>query len=281
MSATSSPDPALAEALPAPGRRCADDPPGLRAFGQQAIDLEPDFDAEDRPALVTALLAGCSVGADSAAAQAHWWQAPVGTRIAALLDLMLLSMPAGPAPAALDITLRCQHPDCGRRFDITLPAQAWARPSPAAQVTLAREGADPLLLRQPNGSDLRACREQALRHADPARMARDLLDRLCLAGTPQPDDPARVAEALAQADPLVDFAVHCACPECGSTADRPIDLEAHALQALASRQRALLQQVHQLASHYGWTEREVFEVPAARRSRYLQAIAAASQAAAR
>ncbi len=271
MLTSSSQSPALAQEQ---GLRRTDEPPGLRAFGQQAIDLEQDFDAEDRPALVTALLAACSLGEDAASLHQHWWQAPVGTRIAALLDLMLLSMP-GRTASSLTVTLRCEESACGTRFDIDLPASAWTASEQATMpVPVQRAGGEPLLLRRPTGSDLRECRALALGNADPAFIARDLLNRLCLAGRPQPDDAERAAEALAQADPLVAFAVHCACPGCRTAADRSIDLEAHALQGLASRQRALLREVHRLASHYGWGEREIFEVPAARRARYLEAIAA-------
>jgi hypothetical protein len=261
--------------------RQRDGPVGLRAFGQQAIDLEHDFEAEDRPTLVTALLATCSVGSAAEFWYRHWWQAPVGTRIAAVLDLMLLSTPARPA-SSLTVSLRCEQVDCGARFDIELPALAWAQADvPDTPVKVARDGSEPLLLRRPTGSDLSDFRSFALQNADSAYIAQALLQRLCLAGTPQPEDAEQAAAALAEADPLVAFAVHCACPECGTAKDRAIDLEAQALQGLALRQRALMREVHRLASHYGWTEREIFEVPASRRSRYLEAIAAAAEDAGR
>ncbi len=255
--------------------------PRLRAFGDGAVDLEHDFGSDDRPALVTALLAGCSVGASEEAWRRHWWQAPVGTRISALLDLCVMSMPlpAGSPAGSLTISLRCDEPACRARFDIELPPSAWSLPDDLADtpVTLARQGGEPLQLRRPTGSDLSDCRHLALQNTEPAQIAQALLQRLCLAGSPHAEDAADAAAALAEADPLVDFAVHCACPECGAEADRAIDLEAHALQLLAARQRLLLREVHGLASHYGWTEREIFEVPASRRSRYLAAIGADSQ----
>ena len=257
-------------------------PVRLRAFGLLAADLEPDFESEDRPALVTALLAACSTVEDAAPAalQQHWWQASVSSRIAALLDLMVLSAPA-PAPAgrasSLSVTLRCEQGDCGARFDVDVPAQAWARADDDDEtLTLPREGGEPLLLRRPNGADLQALRAPGALDADPASLAQALLQRLCLAGTPPVAELSDLAAALAQADPLVDFSVHCACPECGTQADRAIDLEGQALQALALQQRALLRQVHLLATHYGWTEVEIFAVPAVRRRRYLEAIAAAA-----
>lgn len=249
-------------------------PVALRAFGQQAVDLEHDFEGSDRPALVTALLATCSVGDAARSWHGHWWQAPVGTRTAALLDLMLLSSPGRPV-SSLTVSLRCEQADCAARFEIELPALAWSQVDAAnTAVSVARDGCEPLLLRRPIGSDLRDCRRFALQAADPAQIAQTLLQQLCLAGTPQPEDAEPAALALDEADPLVAFAVHCPCPACGTAADRAIDLEEQALQGLAARQRTLTREVHRLASRYGWTEREVFEVPAARRGRYLEAIAA-------
>jgi len=241
---------------------------GMRAFGQQAVDLDHDFASADRPALVTALLETCS----TAPGVVDWWQQALSRRIAALLDLALLSRQG----RALTLTLRCDAPQCGQRFEIELPAVAWARIGEAATLQLGDDAA-PLTLRLPTGADLRACREQALQQSEPADLAHSLLQRLCLAGLPRQVDAESAAQALAEADPLVAFSVHCACPECGDALDRPVDLEAEALARLAACQAGLLDEVHRLASHYGWSEREIFEVAPARRRLYLQAIAAGEE----
>lgn len=249
--------------------------PALRAFGQQACDLEHDFACDDRPALVTALLAAAAPAED-------WWQAPVSRRIAALLDLALHSS----GLHSLDLTLHCEQPGCGKRFDIELPEAAWAQDDGALSgaltpVAVTTETGQPLMtLRRPTGADLRACREDAmttLLDASPAAVAHALLQRLCLAGTPGDGDAPRAAQALAEADPLVAFSVHCTCPECGTPDDYAIDLEAEALRQLALRQIALVDEVHRIASRYGWSEREIFEVPPARRRLYLQAMNASEE----
>lgn len=245
----------------------------LRAFGQQAGDLDHDFASDDRPSLVTALLHDCSVEPESV----DWWQAPVGRRISALLDLAMLSTDSH----ALGVTLRCEAPACGKRFEVELPAEAWVQADERLPSPVHIEGGSgdaPLTLRHPTGADLRACREQALQlHAHPADIAQALLERLCLAGTPRRDDATRAAGALAEADPLVAFHVHCACPECGDAADRSVDLEALALMRLAVRQAELLDDVHRLAWHYGWSERQIFEVPPSRRRLYIRAIGAGQE----
>jgi len=53
-----------------------------------------------------------------------------------------------------------------------------------------------------------------------------------------------------------------------------IDLCDVALGALRRLQQQLLITVHQLASHYHWSEKEIFSVPAFRRQAYLNLIAA-------
>jgi hypothetical protein len=51
-----------------------------------------------------------------------------------------------------------------------------------------------------------------------------------------------------------------------------IDLEDIALTRLQQQQRALLREIHVLASHYGWTEAQILAVAPARRARYLSLI---------
>jgi hypothetical protein len=100
-----------------------------------------------------------------------------------------------------------------------------------------------------------------------------MLDSLVLEGRAGPEDVAAVSASIAAMDPLVDFTVASQCPACGAPNEVTIDLEALALTRLVARQRALLDEVHRFASHYGWTETEVLAVPEARRARYLSLIA--------
>ena len=234
-----------------------------RPFGRAAEDLELDFSANDRPALVTALLVACTAPSDAD----RWWQCPVGERTAALLALLGESEGA----ETIALSLRCEAAGCGARLEIELPCAALAVPPPAGRtITLHRDAGDAFSLRRPTGEDLRAWR--ALRPASREQALLAMLTSLRIAGEPRPDDAARAAEALADADPLVDFSVVCVCPTCGHEAEHEIDLEGLALQRLAGRQRALLHEVHTLASHYGWTESEILAVAPARRARYFDLI---------
>lgn len=235
-----------------------------RPFGSAAEDLAFDFGNADRPALVTALLDACTPGAETNA----WWERPVGERVSALLALLRRSS----GEDAIALTLRCASADCDARFDIALPHDALPQAPASAPVTLRGSDGRTKTLRLPTGDDLRAW------HAQPPATRAQMLARLRV--DPGVDDESdaddadldEAAAALADADPLVAFAIACACPECGRAAEREVDLEDLALQRLEARQHGLLREVHALASHYGWTEREILAVAAPRRARYLALI---------
>ncbi len=244
--------------------------PPPRPFGLSAADLAIDFVRTPRPWLVTEVLAACHPGADPA----MWWDATVGRRTAALLGLMDGAASGGAEhaeggqapPPTLVLTAPCPH--CADRFEVALPISALLALEGAQDTALDVGLPDgrTLRLRRPTGADLRAwCEDGAL---DPAR----LLGALIVDGQAQPGDAPVLFQALADADPLVDFEAACRCPACGREADCAVDLEAHVLAWLAAGQRRLLREVHTLASRYGWREDEILAVPPARRARYLAMI---------
>jgi hypothetical protein len=245
----------------------------LRAFGRaEDLDIALDVDLlqADRPALVTALLDRC--GGKSNAA--FWWSRPVGVRIGALLRLVALTEETD----TLGVVLRCVQADCGERFEVELPlAELMARAPAFGQgdargehLRIALPGGRFATLRLPTGDDLRDWRTRP--HASTADAVAAVIDTLRLDGDLQPGDAAALAEAIAAHDPLVAFSVASTCPACGAEDELPVDLEGLALHRLAQRQRGLLLDVHQLASHYGWTEEQALAVPPRRRARYITLI---------
>lgn len=235
-------------------------PTQLRPFGQ-AADLDLDFGQDDRPALVTALLAGCS-----AADAAYWWEQPVCLRTAALLRLAAADTGAGET----GFTAQCGAAPCGQAFEFSLPLAALADEADPAPIPVVLGPGRTVVLRRASGADLRAWRSRAL--GAPQEAMRAMLADLVVDGEAGPDDTGAVSRALAEADPLVAFEVEAECPSCGERNRVPIDLEAVALARLARRRRALLREVHELAAHYGWSERRILSLPAARRADYLALI---------
>ena len=234
-------------------------PAQLRQFGA-ADDLDLEFGQADRPSLVTDVLARCGGQGDAA----FWWGQPVGRRIAALLRVLA----ATEHRQQVLLTARCGHGGCAADFEFGLPLDvlAGAADDPGP-VHVALPDARSATVRLPTGDDLR--RWRAAPAGSRAQALGAMLAALVVDGQVGPDDEAAVAAAIAERDPLVAFAVRCACPACGAEQDVPVDLEALALARLAARQHALLREVHALATRYGWTERDVLALPPGRRARYL------------
>ena len=234
----------------------------LRRFGR-IEDLELEFGNHDRPGLVTALLTLCGKPND----EEVWWAQPVGRRIQALLRVLALTEVVD----RLTVPSRCPQPSCGEAFEFDLPLAALVDQTPdVGPVQVALAGERSVWMRRPTGHDLRAWR--VARPASRQEAVAAMLEALVPDGPVMPEDEPALAHAIAAMDPLVAFTVSCHCPVCGAGTEVPVDLEGLALARLAARQRALLREVHQLASRYGWTESEVLAVAPARRARYLALI---------
>ncbi|MCY1337891.1 hypothetical protein D9M71_51590 [compost metagenome] len=234
----------------------------MRPFGELA-DLDLDFADRDRPRLVTALLSQCGSGTDAA----YWWARPVGQRSAALLKLVA----ATDGVHSLPFTAQCAA--CGEAFEFELQLAALLDSVDDEAPIRVELGPDrQATLRRPTGDDLR--RWRLAQPATRAEALRLMLDSLLLEGRVAPEDAAQLSQVIAAADPLVALSVACDCPACGADSEVPIDLDDTALARLGARQRALLRDVHCLASRYGWSEAQIMALPPARRAHYLALIEA-------
>jgi hypothetical protein len=268
--------------MSAPSLAFASPPPALpppRAFGCTPADLALDFDQPDRTALTTAVLARCctSEPVPAAAREDAAWSLPLGARIARLLCILRLTT----EDEALATTLRCSHDDCRHDFAIALPFAALAAQAadaaPAAQIVQFPLGdAAPLTLRLPTGRDQAAWRERHFDNQDDALTAivRSLAVEPAALPDLAPDRLAPLAAAMEAADPLVAFTVETTCAHCHRPVGLDVDLEGVALQQLARLRREALRDVHELATHYGWTEPDVLAIPPRRRAEYQRLIAA-------
>ncbi len=230
-----------------------------RAFGALE-DLDLDFASGDRPQLVTQLLAQCRPDGDAA----FWWAQPVSARTAALLQVTALTEQLS-ALAFSAVCALCEEPF---EFELAVALLLAAEDDGApVQVELDNRL---LRLRRATGNDLRHWR--AARPASQEQAVQLMLDSLLLEGEVQMQDSAALSAAIANADPLAAFAVTCQCPACGADREVDVDLDAAALTRLHHRQRALLHDIHRIASRYGWSEAQVLAIPAPRRAQYLALI---------
>ena len=88
--------------------------------------------------------------------------------------------------------------------------------------------------------------------------------------------PDAVVDALAakliEIDPVADLKFGLNCPACRHAWSALFDITVYFWKELSAMARAMLEDVHQLATAYGWREDDVLKMSAARRAFYLSRI---------
>jgi hypothetical protein len=168
---------------------------------------------------------------------------------------------------------------CGELLELTLDLGELLRPpgdSPPVTERTVRIGEDlALCVRVATGAD----HERAARRAqqDPVAARRELVADCIVSAQGGSGEPAsideqalaRAEEILGELDPGAEIVLGGACPACGNRVAATFDPITH-LWAELEHERALLEhEVHVLALHYHWSEREIVGLDPARRARYL------------
>jgi len=221
----------------------------------------------------TALLARCLEGGRETAEALT-----AGDREAMLLQLRRLSI-----GEHVPCVLQCPVETCSEPMEFALQiadllVPAYAAPLGQHELIADEEGARyELTFRLPNGADLDAVAPLARTNAPLAAL--ELLDR-CVAnaranGVPQSPESlpagvrARVAAAMAERDPQAEIELELVCPACGQAITTIFDTASFLLRELEQRADERLREVHALASHYHWSEREILTMSTRHRKRYL------------
>ena len=90
-----------------------------------------------------------------------------------------------------------------------------------------------------------------------------------------PDEAVRaVTEEMAKADPQAEIRIALVCPACQQRWSLLFDIASFLWSEIEDWARRLLREVHQIASAYGWPEREILAIGARRRCSYLEMIGA-------
>lgn len=137
-------------------------------------------------------------------------------------------------------------------------------------------GATAVRLRLPDSRDLRVIRGCA----DLTAATRLLVERCVLEAVvdEMPALPAtlpaevidEIAERLAAANPQAEMLIDLTCPACSHTWQVVFDIESFLWAKISVTVRRLLQQVHTLASAYGWSERSILAMSQTRRQLYME-----------
>ena len=81
-----------------------------------------------------------------------------------------------------------------------------------------------------------------------------------------------VIEQMRSADPQAEIELDLTCPACGHSWTAALDIIDYFWREIESWIQRILQEVHRLAQAYGWSEREILQMSAWRRRRYLEMI---------
>ncbi|MCB1910013.1 MAG: hypothetical protein KDH15_21840 [Rhodocyclaceae bacterium] len=184
--------------------------------------------------------------------------APLGERNAALMALRSACFGGR-------LSGWCGCPACGERMSVALTSGDLP-PPPAADGPVVVDG---------HGFARPTSRHLAMLAGidDPDAAADALLAACALHPAALPDDRTAlrraVAVALDEADPWADLSLDLVCPACGDQQATALDIAALLWEELDAYAGRLLDDVHQLAWAYGWTEAEILALGEARRAAYL------------
>lgn len=180
----------------------------------------------------------------------------------------------------LDCVFGCSSADCGETLELSLRVSdlvgngAGGEPA-ARELAAATPEGGRLTVRAVSGAD----HERAARRAldDPAAAASELV-AACVVAAVGADgtalDPGEmpvgdVAAMLAALDPAAELLLEGECPACGERVVAALDPISHLWSELEQRRAQLEHEVHVLATHYHWSEREIIALGHERRGRYL------------
>ena len=83
-----------------------------------------------------------------------------------------------------------------------------------------------------------------------------------------------ISAAMLEADPTAEIILHLTCPACAHEWDLLFDIADFFWSEISAQAQRLLREIDALARAYGWTEREILNLPAQRRQTYLEMVAA-------
>jgi len=192
-------------------------------------------------------------------------------------------------------TVPCPWPDCGRQVGVSfstkdVPIVESTDKGPLHELTLSRDamsGADEahrtVVFRLPNGGDQEAL-SPLLVENEAAALSELLAHCVVRLGPEETHDGVEtsglsplarreIEQRMDSVAPHVDLLMEATCPECGREFSAPFDLQGFFFGELRLTADLLFREVHYLAYHYHWSEREIMEMSRDRRRRYIDVLA--------
>lgn len=184
--------------------------------------------------------------------------------------------------------LACPISRCGESLELNLATSELLVPpydhaEPWHEIETDADGERVVVrFRLPDGAALERASRAAKREPRSAaeELVRDCIESVRRTGGGLVDAPrgavlTAVADAIAERDPQAEIVLDLTCPACGECFTSLLDAASIVLAEISERSRRVAREVHQIAWHYHWTERDILALPAERRRRYLELISEA------
>lgn len=197
----------------------------------------------------------------------------------------------------INANLFCPWPDCGKKIGMEfstrdIPVIDSDDKGPLFSMKLSPEAAfagdngerySEVVFRLPNGEDQEII--SPLLAENESKALGILLGRCILKIGPLNDPGQEVVEKLSpvarmeiekkmeSVGPRVELTMETSCPECGREFAVPFDLQDFFFGELRTGLDLLYREIHYLAYHYHWGEREIMELPLEKRRRYIEVLA--------
>jgi hypothetical protein len=194
---------------------------------------------------------------------------PVGDR-----DARLLSLRESVFGETVESLADCAA--CGEKMELSFKTSDVRAPGPPPAGAPVVVGEYEVEWRLPTSGDLAELPPDEVAEETGARLLERCVVRAKRGDEPvAPTDlPGPVRDALAQAveraDPQADVELTIGCPACAHVNVVPFDVAAFFWDELNAWSFRTLQDVHELASAYGWSERDVLGMTSFRRQIYLE-----------
>ena len=244
-------------------------------------------------ALVTAVLSRCiqRIGSVAPVDETLVRQLLVADR-----DYLLLKLREATFGSQVQATIRCPWPDCGEKVDIDfsiddIPVSPSQDKGPVYTLTLSPEAAfvegglahRELRFRLPTGADqellsLELARNEALALVKLLARCVQTIGPLEIHCAEQLEDLSPLAcmeieREMLRIAPRIDLNMEVNCPECARLFTAPFDLQDFFFGEMRTSRDLLYREVHYLAYHYHWSERDIMEMPKGERRNYIEILA--------
>lgn len=165
--------------------------------------------------------------------------------------------------AELGDTMSAAHacPRCGERMELSFSLAELL-----VEVRHAAEAAATPRLQGTPGTQLPSAGDAARYEGDPDAPARLLANWMPANATAA--QRRKADAALDQAMPLLSRSIEAPCAACSGTIYTQFHLPGFVMTELIWRTRSVFEDVHVLARGYGWSERQILDLPRSRRRRY-------------